>query len=128
MYQSIGINLSKKLDASTKRIKVPAITQRSYYKDSDNCEEEFINFYKSDSDYNNIDYYNDDIRYLDDDYEESINDDFESSCECCESSCECCDGCSLMNKMKNIDSKVAVMVGVGALIGFIGLYKLLKRK
>ncbi|MDU2489068.1 MAG: hypothetical protein E7D27_00570 [Clostridium celatum] len=121
MYQSIGINLSKKLDASTKRIKVPAITQRSYYKDSDNCEEEFINFYKSDSDYNNIDYYNDDIRYLDDDYEESINDDFESSCGCC-------DGCSLMNKMKNIDSKVAVMVGVGALIGFIGLYKLLKRK
>ena len=121
MYQSIAINLSKKLDASTKRIKVPAITQRSYYKDSDNCEEEFINFYKSDSDYNNIDYYNDDIRYLDDDYEESINDDFESSCECC-------DECSLIDKMKNIDSKVAVMVGVGALIGFIGLYKLLKRK
>ena len=46
MYQSIGINLSKNLDAATKRIKVPAITQRSYYKDPDNCEEEFINFYK----------------------------------------------------------------------------------
>ena len=30
MYQSIGINLSKNLDAATKRIKVPAITQRSY--------------------------------------------------------------------------------------------------
>ena len=70
MYQSIGINLSKNLDAATKRIKVPAITQRSYYKDSDNCEEEFINFYKSDSDYNNMDY-DDNIRYLDDDYEES---------------------------------------------------------
>ena len=65
--------------------------------------------------------YDDNIRYLDDDYEESINDDSESSYECC-------DGCSLMDKMKNVDSKVAVMVGVGALIGFIGLYKLLKRK
>ena len=43
MYQSIGINLSKNLDAATKKIKVPAITQRSYYKDSDNCEEELIN-------------------------------------------------------------------------------------
>ena len=53
MYQSIGINLSKNLDAATKKIKVPAITQRAYYKDLDNCEEEFINFYKSDSDYNN---------------------------------------------------------------------------
>ena len=120
MYQSIGINLSKNLDAATKRIKVPAITQRSYYKDSDNCEEELINFYKSDSDYNNMDY-DDNISYLDDNYEEFIN-------TVSESSCECCDGCSLMDKMKNIDSKVGVMVGVGALIGLIGLYKLLKRK
>ena len=65
MYQSIGINLSKNLDAATKRIKVPAITQRSYYKDSNNWEEEFINFYKSDSDsdYNNMDY-DDNINYL----------------------------------------------------------------
>ena len=125
MYQSIGINLSKNLDAATKRIKVPAITQRSYYKDPDNCEEEFINFYKSDSDYNNIDY-DDNIRYLDDDYDDSINDDsINDDSEC---SCECCDECSLMDKMKNMDSKVAVMAGVGALIGFIGLYKLLKRK
>ena len=70
MYQSIGINLSKNLDAATKRIKVPAITQRSYYKDSNNWEEEFINFYKSDSDsdYNNMDY-DDNINYLDDDYD-----------------------------------------------------------
>jgi len=117
MYQSIGINLSKKLDAATKRIKVPAITQREYYKDLNNCEEEYINFYQSDSNYNNIDY-NDNIKYLDDDYEEDINDDSECSLECC-------DECSLM---KNIDSKVAVMAGVGALIGLIGLYKLLKRK
>lgn len=120
MYQSIGINLSKNLDAATKRIKVPAITQRSYYKDSDNCEEEFINFYKSNSDYNNMDY-DDNINYLDDDYDESINDDSECSCGCCSAD-------SLMDKMKNIDSKVAIMVGVGALIGFIGLYKLLKRR
>lgn len=112
MYQSIGINLSKNLDASTKRIKVPAITQRSYYKDLDNCEEELINFYNSDSDYNNIDH-DDTTRYLDDDSQ---------------SSCECYDECSLMDKMKNVDYKVAVMVGVGTLIGFIGLYKLLKRK
>ena len=108
MYQSIGINLSKNLDAATKKIKVPAITQRAYYKDLDNCEEEFINFYKSDSDYNNIDY-------------DSIDDDSECSCECCNIN-------SIMDKMKNIDSKVAIMAGVGALIGFIGLYKLLKRR
>ena len=122
MYQSIGINLSKNLDAATKRIKVPAITQRSYYKDPDNCEEEFINFYKSDSDsdYNNMDY-DDNINYLDDDYDESINDDSECSCGCCNTG-------SLMDKMKNIDSKVAVMAGIGALIGLIGLYKLLKRR
>ena len=115
MYQSIGINLSKNLDAATKKIKVPAITQRAYYKDLDNCEEEFINFYKSDSDY---DY---SINYLDDDYDDSIDDDSECSCECCNIN-------SIMDKMKNIDSKVAIMAGVGALIGFIGLYKLLKRR
>ena len=56
MYQSIGINLSKSLDAATKRIKIPAITQRNYYKSNNNYEEEFINFYKSDSTNNDIDY------------------------------------------------------------------------
>ena len=65
--------------------------------------------------------YDDNINYLDDDYDESINDDSECSCGCCSAD-------SLMDKMKNIDSKVAIMVGVGALIGFIGLYKLLKRR
>lgn len=120
MYQSIGINLSKNLDAATKRIKVPAITQRSYYKDSNNYEEEFINFYKYDSDCNDMDY-DDNINYLDDDFDESINNDSECSCGCCNYD-------SLMDKIKNIDSKVVVMAGVGALIGFIGLYKLLKRR
>ena len=38
MYQSIGINLSKSLDTATKRIKIPAITQRNYYKSCNNCE------------------------------------------------------------------------------------------
>ena len=120
MYQSIGINLSKNLDAATKRIKVPAITQRSYYKDSDNCEEEYINLYKYNCDDNNSDYTNDnDFDYLDDDYNESM--DSNSECTC---------GCSdlFMDKIKNIDSKVVIMAGVGALIGFIGLYKLLKRR
>ncbi len=120
MYQNIGINLSKNLDAATKRIKVPAITQRQYYKDSNNFEEELINFYESDSNYNNMDY-DDSISYLDDDYNESINNDSDYSGECCDKS-------SLMNKMKNIDSKVVIMSGVGALIGLISLYKLLKRK
>lgn len=32
MYQNIGINLSKNLNAETKRIKIPAITQKKYYK------------------------------------------------------------------------------------------------
>ena len=116
MYQSIGINLSKNLDTAMKRIKVPAITQRSYYKDPDNCEEEFINFYKSDSDYNNIDY-DDNIRYLDDDYDDSINDDSECSCDSC-----------MMEKLKNLDCKVIVGAGIGALIGCIGLCLLLKKK
>ena len=43
MYQSIGINLSKDLDLATKRIKVPAITQRPYYKNANKYEEEYIN-------------------------------------------------------------------------------------
>lgn len=112
MYQSIGINLSKKLDASTKRIKVPAITQRSYYKESNNYEEEYINLCDSEYNDNNIDY-DENLDYLDDDSE--------SSCECCDNEC-------LMDKVKNLDSKVIIMAGVGALIGLIGLYKLLKRK
>lgn len=64
MYQSIGINLSKSLDAATKRIKIPAITQRNYYKSNNNYEEEFINFYKSDSTNNDIDY-DENLNYLD---------------------------------------------------------------
>lgn len=120
MYQSIGINLNKNLDASIKRVKVPAITQRAYYKDSDNYEEELINFYKSDSDYNNVDF-DDNINYLDDDYDEPINDNSKYSCRFCNID-------SLINKIKNIDSKIAVMAGVGALIGLISLYKLLKRR
>ncbi|WP_195987883.1 hypothetical protein [Clostridium sp. D53t1_180928_C8] len=116
MYQSIGINLSKKLDAATKKIKVPAITQRSYYKDSDNCEEEYINLYKYNCDDNNTD---NNFDYLDDDYNESIDSDSE---------CACGYSDLFMDKIKNIDSKVVIMAGVGALIGFIGLYKLLKRR
>ncbi|MEN8076295.1 hypothetical protein ABFP60_04985 [Clostridioides difficile] len=111
MYQSIGINLSKNLDALTKRIKVPAITQRDYYKDLNNCEEEYVNFYNSTAD-NDIDY-NENLDYLDDDYEEE-------NC-CCEDSC-------LMDKIKNLDSKVIVGASVGALIGCIGLYILLKKR
>lgn len=110
MYQSIGINLSKNLDAATKKIKVPAITQRYYYKDSNNCEceEELINFYNSD-DNCDIDY-DDNINYLDDDYEES----------------EC--SCKNINIKSLINSNITIIAGVGTLIGFIGLYKLLKRK
>ena len=117
MYQSIGINLSKNLDTAMKRIKVPAITQRPYYKDPDNCEEEYINLYKTSCDDNNSDY-DDNFDYLDDD-NESIDDDSECACGCCD---------LFMDKMKNIDSKVVIIAGVGALIGFIGLYKLLKRR
>ena len=111
MYQSIGINLSKDLDALTKRIKVPAITQRDYYKDLNNCEEEYVNFYKSTSD-DDLDY-NEDLDYLDDDYEDD---------DCCyEDSC-------LMDKIKTLDSKVIVGASVGALIGCISLYILLKKR
>lgn len=113
MYKSIGINLSKDLDASTKRIKVPAITQRNYYKELNNCEEEYINFYKSNSDNDNIEY-DENLDYLDEDYE---NDD------CC-----CCEDSYLMDKLKNLDSKILVGASVGALIGCISLYILLKKR
>lgn len=113
MYKSIGINLSKDLDASTKRIKVPAITQRNYYKELNNCEEEYINFYKSNSDNDDIEY-DDNLNYLDDDYE---NDD---NC--------CCEESYLMNKLKNLDSKILIGASVGALIGCISLYMLIKRR
>ena len=87
MYQSIGINLSKSLDAATKRIKIPAITQRNYYKSNNNYEEEFINFYKSDSTNNDIDY-DENLNYLDD---EEINDEdncyYDEKTDCCNDSC-----------------------------------------
>lgn len=113
MYKSIGINLSKDLDASTKRIKVPAITQRNYYKELNNYEEEYINFYKSNSDNDNIEY-DENLDYLDDDYE---NDD------CC-----CCEDSYLMDKLKNLDSKILIGASVGALLGCVSLYILLKKR
>lgn len=113
MYKSIGINLSKDLDASTKRIKVPAITQRNYYKELNNCEEEYINFYKSNSDNDNIEY-DENLNYLDDDYE---NEDY-----CC------CEDSYLMDKLKNLDSKILIGASVGALIGCISLYMLIKKR
>ena len=121
MYQSIGINLSKSLDAATKRIKIPAITQRNYYKSNNNYEEEFINFYKSDSTNNDIDY-DENLNYLDD---EEINDEdncyYDEKTDCCNDSC-------MMEKLKNLDCKVIVGAGIGALIGCIGLCLLLKKK
>lgn len=121
MYQSIGINLSKSLDAATKRIKIPAITKRNYYKSNNNYEEEFINFYKSDSTNNDIDY-DENLNYLDD---EEINDEdncyYDEKTDCCNDSC-------MMEKLKNLDCKVIVGAGIGALIGCIGLCLLLKKK
>ena len=121
MYQSIGINLSKSLDAATKRIKIPAITQRNYYKSNNNYEEEFINFYKSYSTNNDIDY-DENLNYLDD---EEINDEdncyYDEKTDCCNDSC-------MMEKLKNLDCKVIVGAGIGALIGCIGLCLLLKKK
>lgn len=114
MYQSIGINLSKDLDLATKRIKVPAITQRPYYKNANKYEEEYINLCEADCD-NDLDY-NENFDYLDDDSEDSYD-----SCDCCESNC-------IMDKLKCIDPKIAIMSGIGALIGIIAIYKLLKRK
>ena len=120
-YQSIGINLSKSLDAATKRIKIPAITQRNYYKSNNNYEEEFINFYKSDSTNNDIDY-DENLNYLDD---EEINDEdncyYDEKTDCCNDSC-------MMEKLKNLDCKVIVGAGIGALISCIGLCLLLKKK
>ena len=116
-----GINLSKSLDAATKRIKIPAITQRNYYKSNNNYEEEFINFYKSDSTNNDIDY-DENLNYLDD---EEINDEdncyYDEKTDCCNDSC-------MMEKLKNLDCKVIVGAGIGALIGCIGLCLLLKKK
>ena len=86
MYQSIGINLSKSLDTATKRIKIPAITQRNYY-----------NLDEDESDIDN---------------------------EC---NCGCDDNC-MIEKLKNLDSKVIVGASIGALVGCVGLYLLLRRK
>lgn len=116
MYQSIGINLSKDLDARTKRVKVPAITQREYYKESNNSEDEYFNFYKGNSDDDCIDC-EENLKYLDDDYD-----------ECTEDDCACDDSCCFIDKMKHLDSKVLIGASIGALVGCVGIYFLLKRK
>ena len=126
MYQSIGINFNAGIrewyyKAATKRIKIPAITQRNYYKSNNNYEEEFINFYKSDSTNNDIDY-DENLNYLDD---EEINDEdncyYDEKTDCCNDSC-------MMEKLKNLDCKVIVGAGIGALISCIGLCLLLNKK
>ena len=104
MYQSIGINLSKSLDTATKRIKIPAITQRDYYKSCTNCEDSDLNYDKS-------------FDYLDEDETDIDN-------EC---NCGCDDNC-MIEKFKNLDSKVIVGASIGALLGCVGLYLLLRRK
>lgn len=112
MYQSIGINLSKDLDARTKRVKVPAITQREYYKDPNNSEDEYFDWCKGNSNDECIDG-EENLKYLDDDYEED---------------CNCDDCCCFMDKIKQLDSKVLIGASIGALAGCIGIYLLLKRK
>ena len=81
----------------------------------------FINFYKSDSTNNDIDY-DENLNYLDD---EEINDEdncyYDEKTDCCNDSC-------MMEKLKNLDCKVIVGAGIGALIGCIGLCLLLKKK
>lgn len=128
MYENIGINLSKTLDNLTKRVKVPAITQRDYFKDLNNMEEEYIKFYKLDC--NNIENYkDDDYSYLDLD---------ENDCEQC--SCdeedyeECIDKasdnykCCIINKFKNVDSKIILGASIGALVSCIGIYFILRKR
>ena len=122
MYQSIGINLSKSLDAATKRIKIPAITQRNYYKSNNNYEEEFINFYKSDSTNNDIDY-DENLNYLDD---EEINDEDNELNKDEEIQTDIDNSESFENNSD--DCKVIVGAGIGALISCIGLCLLLKKK
>ena len=115
MYQSIGINLSKSLDTATKRIKIPAITQRDYYKACNNCEEEIVNFYKSSSKESDLDY-DENFDYLADEM------DIDDECNCgCDENC-------MIDKFKNLDSKVIVGASIGALVGCVGLYLLLRRK
>ena len=116
MYQSIGINLSKSLDTATKRIKIPAITQRNYYKSCNNCEDEILNFYKSDCDESDLNY-DKNFDYLDEDESDIDN-------EC---NCGCDDNC-MIEKLKNLDSKVIVGASIGALVGCVGLYILIRRK
>ena len=105
MYQSIGINLSKNLDAATKRIKVPAITQRDYYKDK--CNNEFIKFYDDAEDFNDEINEMENLEYLEEDI-----DDTEEWCNSC----------------FNVNSKGLALIGIGAIVGVISLYLLTKRK
>ena len=117
MYQSIGINLSKSLDAATKRIKIPAITQRNYYKSNNNYEES-IESSNTENSSNN-----------DETGEGSINSEINDEDNCYyDEKTDCCNDSCMMEKLKNLDCKVIVGAGIGALISCIGLCLLLKKK
>ena len=109
MNQNIGINMNKILDSITKRVRVPAITQRQYYKDY-SINEENMKFY-------NID---DDPDYLD----EELDDCEENNSECCEDECyedeSCEDECCCMEELMNLDKGKILMLGIGVLVGVVG--------
>ncbi len=119
MNQNIGINMNKILDSITKRVRVPAITQRQYYKDY-SINEENMKFYNLD----------DDPDYLDED--EDVEE-----CEKCNS--QCCedeyyedeygdDDCCCMEKLMNLDKGKIMMLGIGVLVGAIGTCILKNRR
>lgn len=128
MNERIGINRSKKIDSLNRRVKVPAITQRDYYISDNDEEEELIDFLQitSTDDSNDVDIskYN----YLDEECDCQCDD---CDCEydnCCEDDDYCYDDNCCCNMFNHFDKKTAIYAGVGALIGSVVIYKLLKRR
>lgn len=112
MNQNIGVNLSKVIDNLNKRVKVPAITQRQYYKEY--CDsDDYIEYYKNED----VDEIIDDDKYsylYEDDISEAEDNDSDEECLC-----GCCN---------NLDKKNIALFGIGALVGIMGLYILFKKK
>ena len=105
MNANVGVNKNKILDSITKRVKVPAITQREYYKSYDiDDEDDDIQFYSKNDDPDYLDSDEDDVMYEDDeccmDEEYSLDDEY------------CC-----FERFLNMDKGKIVMLGVGVLVG-----------
>ncbi len=110
MNANVGVNKNKILDSITKRVKVPAITQREYYKSYDiESDDDEIQIYSS----------KDEPSYLDSDDDDIMYDDEYSIDEECPIDEECCldDQCCCMEKFLDMDKSKVATLGIGVAIG-----------